>query len=56
MNQTPFVFDSRQEDEPWTDLTTLAQDSDDEKDGKTLRIPSKKVKSGTSTPVIAGMK
>ncbi|KAL8281105.1 hypothetical protein RQP46_006463 [Phenoliferia psychrophenolica] len=31
-------------------------DSDEEKDGKTLRIPSKKTKSGTSTPVIAGMK
>ncbi|KAK4702417.1 elongation factor 3, partial [Phenoliferia sp. Uapishka_3] len=31
-------------------------DSDEEKDGKTLRIPSKKTKSGTTTPVIAGMK
>ena len=31
-------------------------ESDDEKDGKALKIPSKNKKSGTSTPTIAGMK
>ncbi len=31
-------------------------ESDEEKDGKALRIPTKTKKSGTSTPTIAGMK